>query len=167
MTSVPCPLSAADLVKSFSQLTNELTRDAATEIDVTVEGRERPLNVTMGNDVLQVGRQAITNALQHAHARKIHVLLSYGERLLQIRVQDNGRGIDEETLNLGRPGHYGIIGMKERAERLGGSISIGSRVGKGTEVTCSAARPPPRGRRRDPCRNRQKAWPTGPWKQDR
>jgi len=128
-------LSAADLVKSFSQLTNELTRDAGTEIDVTVEGRERPLNVTMGNDVLQVGRQAITNALQHAHARKIHVLLSYGERLLQIRVQDNGRGIDEETLNLGRPGHYGIIGMKERAERLGGSISIGSRVGKGTEVT--------------------------------
>jgi signal transduction histidine kinase len=128
-------LSAADLVKSFSQLTNELTRDAGTEIDVTVEGRERSLNVTMGNDVLQVGRQAITNALQHAHARKIHVLLSYGERLLQIRVQDNGRGINEETLNLGRPGHYGIIGMKERAERLGGSISIGSRVGKGTEVT--------------------------------
>jgi signal transduction histidine kinase len=128
-------LSAADLVKSFSQLTNELTRDAGTEIDVTVEGRERSLNATMGNDVLQVGRQAITNALQHAHARKIHVLLSYGERLLQIRVQDNGRGINEETLNLGRPGHYGIIGMKERAERLGGSISIGSRVGKGTEVT--------------------------------
>jgi len=55
----------------------------------------------MGNDVLQVGRQAITNALQHAHARKIHVLLSYGEQLLQIRVQDNGRGINEETLNLG------------------------------------------------------------------
>jgi len=90
-------LSAADLVKSFSQLTNELTRDAGTEIDVTVEGRERSLNATMGNDVLQVGRQAITNALQHAHARKIHVLLSYGERLLQIRVQDNGRGINEET----------------------------------------------------------------------
>jgi signal transduction histidine kinase len=93
------------------------------------------LKVTMGNDVLQVGRQAITNALQHAHARKIHVLLSYGERLLQMRVQDNGCGINEETLNLRRPGHYGIAGMKERSERLGGSISIRSRVGKGTEVT--------------------------------
>jgi signal transduction histidine kinase len=128
-------LSAADLVKSFSQLTNELTRAAGTEIEVIVEGRERPLNVTMGNDVLQVGRQAITNALQHAHARKIHVLLSYGERLLQIRVQDNGCGINEEALNLKRPGHYGIAGMKERAERLGGGLSIQSRVGKGTEVT--------------------------------
>jgi signal transduction histidine kinase len=130
-------LTAADLVKSFSELTNELTRDDGTKIDVIVEGREHPLNVTMGNDVLQVGRQAITNALQHAHARKIHVLLSYGERHLQLRIQDNGRGINEETLHLRRPGHYGIAGMKERAERLGGSISIRSRVGKGTEVTLS------------------------------
>src|SRR5260370_9281339 len=96
----------------------------------------------MGNDVLQVGRQAITNALQHAHARKIHVLLSYGERLLQIRVQDNGRGIDGETLNLERPGHYGIIGMKERAEGLGGSISTGTREGQGTEVTLTVPEQP-------------------------
>jgi ligand-binding sensor domain-containing protein len=128
------PLSADDLVKSFSQLANELTREAGTKIDVIVEGRERTLNALAGNDVLQVGRQAITNAFQHAHAKRIHVLLSYGEQQLQIRVQDNGCGISEETLNLGRPGHYGIAGMKERAERLGGSISIRTRVGEGTEV---------------------------------
>jgi signal transduction histidine kinase len=131
------PLSAADLVKSFSQLANNLTRDAGTKIDVIVEGRERPLKAMAGNDVLQVGRQAITNAFQHASARNIHVLLSYGEQQLRIRVQDNGCGINEETLNLGRPGHYGIAGMKERAERLGGSISVRSRVGKGTEVDLS------------------------------
>src|SRR3984893_13022620 len=130
-------LNAADLVKSFSQLASEFKRDAETKIDVIVEGRERPLNPITGYDVLQVGRQAITNALQHAHARKIHVLLSYGEQQLRIRVQDNGRGINEETLNLGRPGHYGIAGMHERAERLGGSISIRSRTGKGTEIDLS------------------------------
>jgi signal transduction histidine kinase len=106
-------------------------------VDVIVEGRERPLNALSGNDVLQVGRQAITNALQHAHARKIHVLLSYGEQLLQIRVQDNGRGMSEEALHLQRPGHYGIAGMQERAERLGGTISIRSRIGEGTEVNLS------------------------------
>jgi signal transduction histidine kinase/ligand-binding sensor domain-containing protein len=128
-------LSAADFVKSFSQLANEFTKDAGTAIDVIVEGRERPLNAVTGHEVLQVGRQAITNALQHAHARKIHVLLSYGERHLELRVQDNGRGINEESLNLQRPGHYGIAGMKERAERLDGSISIRSRVSEGTEVS--------------------------------
>jgi signal transduction histidine kinase/ligand-binding sensor domain-containing protein len=128
------PLSAGDLVKSFSELADEFAGDAGTLIDVVVEGRERPLNAMTGNDVMQVGRQAIANALQHAHARKIHVLLSYGERLLQIQVQDNGCGMDEDSLNSPCPGHYGIAGMKERAERLGGSLSIGSVVGEGTEV---------------------------------
>ncbi len=127
-------LSAADIVKSFSQLSGEFARDGGPEVDILVEGHERPLTAVTGNDVLQVGRQAITNAFQHAHASRIHVLLSYGEQHLRIRVQDNGRGIDEKTLNSGRPGHYGMAGMQERAQRLGGNISIRSRVGEGTEV---------------------------------
>ncbi len=128
------PLSANDLVKSLSQLSDEFARDRATQVDVVVEGREHPLNALPGNDVLQIGRQAVTNALQHAHARKIHVLLSYGDRQMEMQVQDNGVGINTETLNAGRPGHYGIAGMKERAGRLGGSISIRSHSGEGTEV---------------------------------
>jgi signal transduction histidine kinase len=131
------PLSTADLVKSFSQLANELTRNAGTKIDVTVEGRERPLNAVPGNDMLQIGRQAISNALQHADAKRIHVLLAYGEQELRLRVQDNGRGMDEEALNLRRPGHYGIVGMHERAARLGATISLQSRIGEGTEVNLS------------------------------
>jgi signal transduction histidine kinase len=129
------PLSAADFVTSFSQLVNARATDTGTVIDVIVEGREWPLNPAPGNDVLQVGRQAITNALQHSRAKRIHVLVSYGEQQLRIRVQDNGCGMSKETLHLGRPGHYGIAGMQERAERLGGSVSIGSRVGEGTEVS--------------------------------
>jgi len=49
-------------------------------------------------------------------------------------VKDNGRGIDEKTLNLGKAGHHGIAGMRERAGRIGASLSILSRVGEGTEV---------------------------------
>jgi ligand-binding sensor domain-containing protein/signal transduction histidine kinase len=131
------PLSAGDLVKSFSQLSDEFSGRAGAPVDVVVEGRERPLNAMAGNDVMQVARQAIANALQHANARKIHVLLSYGERFLQIQVQDNGCGIDEEALNSPRPGHYGMAGMKERAERLGGSLSIRSVPHEGTEVNLS------------------------------
>jgi signal transduction histidine kinase len=128
------PLNAADFVKSFSQLANDRPKDTETVVDVIVEGRERLLYPVPGNDVLQVGRQAITNALQHSRATKIHVLLSYGEEQLRIRVQDNGCGMSKETLNLGRPGHYGIAGMQERAERLGGNMSIRSSRGEGTEV---------------------------------
>jgi len=92
------------------------------------------LNGVSGQDVLQIGRQAIANALQHANARRVHVLLSYGRRGLCVRVKDNGRGIDENTLNLGKPGHHGIAGMRERAGRIGATLSILSRVGEGTEV---------------------------------
>jgi signal transduction histidine kinase len=131
------PLSAADLVKSFSQLAEEYAGGSGTKADVVVEGRERPLKAVAGNDVLQVGRQAMANAFQHAHAREIHVLVSYGRQHLQIRVQDDGRGMTDAQLSAARPGHYGIAGMHERAQRVGGSLSIRSRVGEGTETNLS------------------------------
>jgi signal transduction histidine kinase len=56
---------------------------------------------------------------------------------LQLRIQDDGCGVTEETLNMRRSGHYGIAGMRERAERLGARMSIRSRVGEGTEVNLS------------------------------
>jgi nitrate/nitrite-specific signal transduction histidine kinase len=65
------------------------------------------------------------------------VLLSYGPQQFRLRVQDNGRGMSEDTLNARRAGHYGLAGMQERAERLGSTISIRSRVGEGTEVNLS------------------------------
>jgi signal transduction histidine kinase len=83
---------------------------------------------------LQIGRQAIVNALQHAHAGRIHILISYSGQGLCVRVKDNGRGIDENTLSMGKPGHHGLAGMRERAGRIGASLSILSRVGEGTEV---------------------------------
>jgi ligand-binding sensor domain-containing protein/signal transduction histidine kinase len=131
------PLSADDLVKSFSQLSGEYAGESGVRADVVVEGRERPLNAAAGNDVLQVGRQAIANAFQHSRAGVIHVLLSYGRQDLQIRVRDDGCGMTEEQLNAARPGHYGMAGMHERAERLGGTLSIRSRLGEGTEVNLS------------------------------
>jgi signal transduction histidine kinase len=131
------PLSAADLVKSFSQLSDECAGDSGIRADVVIEGLERPLNALAGNDVLQVGRQAIANAFRHSHASEIHVLVSYGPRHLQIRVQDNGCGMTEEALNMRSPGHYGITGMQERSERIGGSMAIRSLVGEGTEVHLS------------------------------
>jgi len=132
------PLTADDFVKSFSQLSEQFAGHSGTRVDVVVEGRERSLSVVAGNDFLQIGRQAIMNAFQHSRAKKIHVLLSYGQQDLQIRVKDNGCGMTEEKLNLRRSGHYGIAGMQERAERLGGTLSIRSRVGEGTEVNLSA-----------------------------
>ena len=123
-----------DLLRAFAQVANDFPEREAPNVDVLTEGEERPLNPVAGQDVLQIGRQAIANALQHADARRVHVLLSYSRRGLSVRVKDNGRGIDEKTLNLGKAGHHGIAGMRERAGRIGATLSILSRVGEGTEV---------------------------------
>jgi signal transduction histidine kinase/ligand-binding sensor domain-containing protein len=130
-------LSADDIVKGFSQTADGLRTEGGSEIRILVEGHEHRLNPIMGNDVLQIGQQAIANAFQHARAGRIRVLLSYGKRDLRISVQDNGCGIDEDTITRGRPGHHGIRGMRERAERIGASLSIRSGVGQGTEVDLS------------------------------
>jgi signal transduction histidine kinase len=122
------------LVRAFAQVANDFPKREAPNVDVLTEGEERPLNPVAGQDVLQIGRHAIANALQHADARRVHVLLSYSRRGLSVRVKDNGRGIDEKTLNLGKAGHHGIAGMRERAGRIGATLSILSRVGEGTEV---------------------------------
>lgn len=130
-------LSADDILKGFSQTAEGLRTEGASEIRILVEGHERRLNPVTGNDVLQIGRQAIANAFQHARAGKIRVLLSYGKRDLRISVQDDGCGIDEDTITRGRPGHHGIRGMRERAERIGATLSIRSGAGQGTEVDLS------------------------------
>ena len=127
-------LSADDIVKGFSQTADGLRTEGGPEIRILVEGHERPLNPVTGNDLLQIGRQAIANAFQHASAGRIRVLLSYGQRDLRMSVQDNGCGIDDDTITRGRPGHHGIHGMRERAERIGATLSIRSGAGQGTEV---------------------------------
>ncbi len=128
-------LGADALVRAFSQIVKELPSANPPEMQILTEGEERPLNGVAGNDVLQIGRQAIANALQHASARRIHVLLSYSRHNLRVAVKDNGRGIDENTLHDGKPEHHGIGGMRERAERIGATLTILSRVGEGTEVS--------------------------------
>jgi signal transduction histidine kinase len=131
-------LSANDIVKGFSQAAEALRTEGGGDIHILVEGEERRLDPAAGNDVLQIGRQAIANAFQHSRASRIRVLLSYGKQNLRLSIQDNGNGIDQVSITRGRPGHHGIRGMRERAERIGGALSIRTGPGQGTEVDLSA-----------------------------
>ncbi|HYR42075.1 MAG TPA: triple tyrosine motif-containing protein, partial [Terriglobia bacterium] len=130
-------LSADDLVKGFSQAADGLRTEGGSDIRILVEGHPRRLNPVTGNDVLQIGRQAIANAFLHSHAARIRVLVSYSPRDLRVSIQDNGCGIDERTITHGRKGHHGIAGMRERAERIGATFTIRSSAGEGTEVDLS------------------------------
>jgi signal transduction histidine kinase len=76
----------------------------------------------------------LRNAFAHAQANQIEADITYDARLLRLRIRDDGKGIDPILLNAGRDGHWGLTGMRERAEQIGAQLDIWSEVGAGTEV---------------------------------
>ena len=75
------------------------------------------------------------DAFQHAQAGRIEAEIRYDSRQLRLHVRDDGKGIDSEVLKAGgRAGHYGIPGMRERANRFGGKLDFWSEAGAGTEA---------------------------------
>jgi signal transduction histidine kinase/ligand-binding sensor domain-containing protein len=91
----------------------------------------RPLHGAVHDELLALGQEAIRNAFVHAHATHIDVTLDYGDKALHLSVRDDGRGIDPD-LQVGRPGHWGIPGMRERAAHLGAEFTLSSPAGEGT-----------------------------------
>jgi signal transduction histidine kinase len=81
-----------------------------------------------------IGREAIANCFAHAQARNIEVEIVYDEGSLELRVRDDGRGMDPRTAQSGRAGHWGLLGMRERAVSLGGTLKVWSRPELGTEI---------------------------------
>jgi signal transduction histidine kinase len=127
-------VDAAAIAAAFSQAAKKVAAPEGPPVQILTEGEERPLNGVAGHDVVHIGCEAIANAVQHARARRVHVLVSYGRDRFRLAVTDNGGGFDEQMLREGKPGHYGVGGMRERAERIGGTLTIVSRIGEGSEV---------------------------------
>jgi nitrate/nitrite-specific signal transduction histidine kinase len=82
-------------------------------------------------------REALTNAFRHAHAAKIETEIAYENTGVRLRIRDDGHGIDQTIVDTGRPGHWGLRGMRERAKAMGAELNIRSHPGAGTEVELS------------------------------
>jgi signal transduction histidine kinase len=123
-----------DLEGAFSRVPQDL--DVKEEIDfrVVVEGRPRPLHPVIRDEVYSIGREALVNAFRHSGAAKIKVELEYSARCLRIIVRDDGCGINTHVQQAGREGHWGLSGMRERAQKIGAKLKVFSRIGAGTEV---------------------------------
>jgi signal transduction histidine kinase len=99
-----------------------------------VEGTPRTLNVILHDEAYRIVVEALRNAFQHAQAHQIEAEIIYGDRQLLLRVRDDGKGINEDILDHGSAGHFGLPGMRERAKLIGGSLEVRSKAGSGTEV---------------------------------
>jgi signal transduction histidine kinase len=117
---------------ALASVPNDLGLPPAVGFRVVVEGRQRELRAGLGDEVYRIGREAIFNAYRHARARQIETEIEYRPTELRIAVRDDGCGIDPDALH--RTGHWGLFGMRERAERMGAQLRILSRIALGTEI---------------------------------
>jgi signal transduction histidine kinase len=102
---------------------------------VIVEGKPRRLSAAVEEEIYRIGREVIRNAFRHAVANHIEVEIRYDERELRLRIRDDGKGIDPEVLEVsGRPGHWGLPGVRERTQRIGSRLEFWTEAGAGTEV---------------------------------
>jgi signal transduction histidine kinase len=105
---------------------------------VTVEGVPHPLHPDCQEELYGIGREAITNAFRHARASKIECIIVYETKGLRITCRDDGIGMQRSLFSQDRgKEHWGTIGMKERANRIGANLRLRSKTGEGTEISLS------------------------------
>jgi ligand-binding sensor domain-containing protein/signal transduction histidine kinase len=126
---------AADLPRALAAEGEQLVLTHPAQFRTSVEGAHRELHPIVRDEIFQIARESLSNAFQHSGAQHIEAEVSYGDTLLHVRIRDDGRGIGTDVLDAGgRPGHFGLLSMRERAEKIGAQLKIWSKAGAGTEI---------------------------------
>jgi signal transduction histidine kinase len=126
-----------DLAQALTALGDELAGEDTAGFRLVVEGPAGDLHPIIRDEVYRIAREALRNAFSHARARQIEVEITYASQMFRLRIRDDGAGMAPAILEEGRPGHYGLPGMRERAKEIGAKLSIWSGIGAGTEIELS------------------------------
>ncbi len=130
----PPPSTGSGLPEALSRLRSEIALPASTDFRIITEGDPSPLRPLIRDEVYLISREAVFNAFRHSNASSVEVEIGFASRNLRVVVRDNGCGIDSALLKSGREGHWGLANMRERAERIGGTLEVFSRINSGTVV---------------------------------
>jgi ligand-binding sensor domain-containing protein len=126
---------AGDLAHDLQATATEFAKQYPAGFTLVVTGKERALNSLIAEELYKLGSEAMLNAFRHASATSIEAEIIFGAHELGLNVRDDGTGTSQDILQHGGVDkHYGLPGMKERAEQIGARFSIFSRVGAGTEI---------------------------------
>jgi len=139
----PMPAASSDLGGLLMATGKELesignSNGTAATFALTVEGERQTLSPNLQDEVYRIAVELLRNAFRHACARRVETEVRYDHEQLRVRIRDDGKGVDPEILKKGRrPGHWGLLGAKERAQRIGAHLDIWSEAGAGTEIQLS------------------------------
>jgi len=127
----PLALEEKPLATALRDLIERMTTGMTMKAKLILQGEPRKLPAEWETNLLRIGQEVLTNAIRHAEASKFDALLDFGSRELRFKFCDNGRGFDSRKENEG----YGIHGMRERVQGMGGEFLIQTAEGKGTTIS--------------------------------
>jgi len=123
-----------NLVNALTVSIQQLTNGTGIVVQVETSGESRLLSEIVEENLLRIGQEAVTNAIKHSGAPTLKLELRYQPEVVVMQIQDNGRGFAPDTCAGPRDGHFGLLGIRERTERLGGRVVITSSPGNGSVV---------------------------------
>jgi signal transduction histidine kinase len=127
------------LAGALAESARQLTAGTGIETVARVTGVARGLPEDIENNLLRIGQECVTNAARHAAPRRIEVVLDFQPQTVTLRVSDDGRGLSADATE--REGHFGLRGMKERAEQMNACLEITSPPGGGARVSVTVPLP--------------------------
>jgi signal transduction histidine kinase len=125
-----------DLKSALEGLTTRITEGAPLQTELQVKGDGAPIPTETENQLLRIAQEAVHNVVKHAHARHVAIDLTREPLRVVLRVRDDGCGFENDAP--AEAGCFGLLGMRERAEQIGGHLYIESVPGEGTEIRVEA-----------------------------
>jgi signal transduction histidine kinase len=126
----PQALEDKNLCEALEDLSRKMTDGTTMRAKFTLQGQPRPLPAEWEGNILRIGQEVLTNALRHAHASEFKTELVFAPEEIRLELRDNGRGFDPDSKYDG----FGLVGMRERVEGMGGQITLESANGAGTAI---------------------------------
>ena len=128
----PHLLESGNLASALDRLVTQMRATTDTALIYEIQGRAYSLPAEVENNLLRIGQEALTNSIKYASASTIWIELIYEDAQCTLRVKDNGQGFG--VVSVPPIGGFGLLGMSERAERIGAQLTIRSQPGQGTEI---------------------------------
>ncbi len=126
---------AVDIPARLSEIVQQIKKKSTAEIVLEIHGAYRSIPEATAQELVKITQEAVINAVRHAEARNILVQVNYGSSSVQVLVADDGRGFtEEEAIHASTGGHFGLIGMKERAKMIQAALLVESQNGNGTKI---------------------------------
>jgi len=135
--------SATTIGPILKSMTQQVSQEFGVPVEYRIAGMPFDLHQSTAHELLMVVREALHNAIRHGQPTKVQVRIDFGKNDLIVQVEDDGRGFDPAVVSGSPNGHYGLIGMRERARRMGGALALESQSGRGTELTLHIPRKTP------------------------